>query len=249
MAEGNDPVMTAEDDGAARRLLGRWVCEQVNGCTCGGGGDVYGHEPDCGLEPVFELQHDPTFVIIRVQIVGDMEHWETAYYVDYPDRHPSIEAAVAFGIEAYDHDDFLLAVLDGESIAAVAWQQELREPDEDLTGIAAELGLPVSEAAISPPPTDRREAMWARYGVPKTADTAQALRTIGRRQEVHPKDAIAFLYANQEAADAFAATNLEHHGHQSLGSYATADGVVGVIDIRAAQEALGHAATDPAEAD
>jgi len=97
--------------------------------------------------------------------------------------------------------------------------------------------------------TDRREEMWAQYGVPQAADTATALRTIGRRQEVHPKDAIAFLYSNQEAADAFAAANLEHHGHQSLGSYATAEGVVGVIDIRAAQEVLGRSATDPAEAD
>lgn len=97
--------------------------------------------------------------------------------------------------------------------------------------------------------TDRREEMWARYGVPKTVDTSVALHTIGRRQEVHPKDAIAFLYRDQEAADAFAVSNLEHYGHQSLGSYATPDGVVGVIDIRHAQLDLGRGVTDPAEAD
>lgn len=129
-----------------RRLHGRYVCEETKGCTCGAGGGMYGHEPGCGLEPLFQLDRDATFVIVRPQIIGNAEQWNTAYYVD-PERHPSIDAAVAHGIETYDHDDFLLAVLDGETVAAIAWQHELRDEPEELAAVAAQLCLPVSARA------------------------------------------------------------------------------------------------------
>lgn len=32
-----------------------YLCEKVDGCTCGFGGAPYGHEPGCGLEPLVQL--------------------------------------------------------------------------------------------------------------------------------------------------------------------------------------------------
>jgi hypothetical protein len=81
-----------------------------------------------------------------------------------------------------------------------------------------------------------------RYGTPVTADTAGALRRLGLRDTVHPLDAYAFRYQSQEAADAFAVSNREHHGHPDLGSYVAHGGVIGVIDLR---HSLEHV-TDPA---
>lgn len=94
-----------------------------------------------------------------------------------------------------------------------------------------------------------QEEMWAEYGQPTRADTAVALRTIGRRQAVHPNDAVAFLYRDQDAADAFAASNLEKNGLSTLGSYATPLGVIAVLDLRPSQVALGRALTDPSVSD
>lgn len=97
--------------------------------------------------------------------------------------------------------------------------------------------------------TLNRTQLWATYGQPTRADTAVALRTIGKGQEVHPKDAVAYLYRDQEAADAFAASNLETYGLSTLGSYATHLGVIAVLDLRPSMRAHGSALTDPAEAD
>lgn len=35
--------------------VGYYLCETTNHCTCGAGGMGYGHEPHCGLEPVYPL--------------------------------------------------------------------------------------------------------------------------------------------------------------------------------------------------
>lgn len=91
---------------------------------------------------------------------------------------------------------------------------------------------------------DSGASLRARYGRPLTADVAGALRRLGLREAVHPLDAYAFRYDSQEAADAFAVSNLEHHGHPDLGSYLADDGgVVGVLDLR---PALAPHVTDPA---
>jgi hypothetical protein len=84
-----------------------------------------------------------------------------------------------------------------------------------------------------------------RYGRPPRVDSGDALRRLGLRDSIHPHDAFAFLYPSQEAADAFAAANLEHYGHPDLGSYATDEGVIGVTDLRHALPKV----TDPTLAD
>jgi hypothetical protein len=84
-----------------------------------------------------------------------------------------------------------------------------------------------------------------RYGKPVQVHGGDALRQLGLRGTIHPDGVVAFLYPSQEAADAYAAGNLEHHGHTHLGSYAVAGGVVGVADLRHALRKV----TDPAEPD
>lgn len=42
---------------------------------------------------------------------------------------------------------------------------------------------------------------------------------------------IAFRYSSREAAEAFAASNLENYGYRSLGIAGSADGVIGVTYV------------------
>lgn len=79
----------------------------------------------------------------------------------------------------------------------------------------------------------RREWMWERYGHPETVDRETALALLGIT-DVGPDDVAAFRYRDQEAADAYAAANMEHWGHPTLGSCAAETGVIGVLDLREA---------------
>jgi hypothetical protein len=91
-----------------------------------------------------------------------------------------------------------------------------------------------------------RQQLWARYGQPESVDTAAALRLIGKREEVHPRDAHAFRYQSVEAAEAYASANLEHWGHPTLGAHVGEDGsVVGVLDFRPQLASLDREPTDP----
>jgi hypothetical protein len=79
-----------------------------------------------------------------------------------------------------------------------------------------------------------RSELWRRYGKPPQVNGGVALRALGLRGTIHPDDVCAFLYPSQEACDAYATGNREHHGHPDLGSYAAGDKVVGVVDLRRA---------------
>lgn len=86
----------------------------------------------------------------------------------------------------------------------------------------------------------RREWMWARYGQPKATDAATALEALGIT-DVMPEQVTAFLYRDREAAEAYAAANIEYHGLSVLGSYELATGdVVGVLDLRPELTRLGR---------
>lgn len=93
----------------------------------------------------------------------------------------------------------------------------------------------------------RRAQMYATYGIPKTTDAASALEALGIT-DATPDHVVAFIYRDQEAADAYAVANLEHHGLPSLGTYDLATGgVVGVVDLRpelARLEALSKQRTE-----
>lgn len=78
----------------------------------------------------------------------------------------------------------------------------------------------------------RRAWMYERYGRPTTTNADSALEALGIT-DVTPEQVTAFVYRDQEAADAYAAANLEHYGLPVLGTYAlAAGGVVGVLDLR-----------------
>lgn len=90
------------------------------------------------------------------------------------------------------------------------------------------------------------EELRARYGKPEQIDAAWVLagpladqagavsRGLGGRNPV-----VAFRYESAEAAEAFAAANLRHHGHTSLGPVdAGVGGIVGVVVLNLAE--FGH---------
>jgi len=87
---------------------------------------------------------------------------------------------------------------------------------------------------------ERHRALCARWGKPETADAGQALRLIGCRG-VHPDEVHASRYASREAAEAFAASNLEHLASPSLGIVQDGDSWLGVTDLRPQLAALGGA--------
>lgn len=81
---------------------------------------------------------------------------------------------------------------------------------------------------------ERREHMWATYGQPEPIDAAAALAALGIT-DVDPKGVIAFRYRTRDAADAYAAVNIDDYGYMTLGTYSLGHaGIVGVIDIRPA---------------
>lgn len=75
-------------------------------------------------------------------------------------------------------------------------------------------------------------------------DTAMALRLLGKREEIHPHDAVAFIYPSRAVAADFAMSNLEIHGHDTY-SVAVEGGVIGVVDLRHCFSEV----TDPARPD
>jgi hypothetical protein len=78
-------------------------------------------------------------------------------------------------------------------------------------------------------------------------EAGDALRKLGLRDQVHPRDVVGFRYATQEGWDESARSNLEHHGHADLGSFVTGEGVTGLVDIRHAMPE--GQLTDPSKPD
>ena len=80
------------------------------------------------------------YAAVSVQIVGNVDAWQYAYYSDLV-RMPTRRAAIAHGIRSLGHDDFLLAHLRGDRLVMVSWQYEDR-PDEagERAEMAAALG-------------------------------------------------------------------------------------------------------------
>jgi hypothetical protein len=91
-----------------------------------------------------------------------------------------------------------------------------------------------------------RAELTAAHGTPRPFDTAYALRLLGQRAQVHPRDAYAFAYRDQAAADAWQAATRTHHGIPSLGTAPSDAGVIGVYDLRPALAGeFGAPVTDP----
>lgn len=91
-----------------------------------------------------------------------------------------------------------------------------------------------------------RDLLAAEYGKPAPAEPGAALRLLGLRHQVHPRDVRAHVYRDQPAADAWAAANRDLHGYPFLGTAPCAGGITGVIDLRPSLRAHGVTPTDPA---
>jgi hypothetical protein len=75
----------------------------------------------------------------------------------------------------------------------------------------------------------RHTALCARWGRPEPVDMVTAVGVLGA--EAANPDAYAFRYTSREAAEAFAASNLEHYGYRSFGPVVTDDGVIGAVIV------------------
>jgi hypothetical protein len=97
---------------------------------------------------------------------------------------------------------------------------------------------------------ERRAILRAEHGTPAGfPGTATALRLLGVRDRIHPNDAVAFVYRDQAAADAFAASNAAHCDLPSLGTVPVDGGVLGALDLRPALARGGLPGTAPARPD
>lgn len=88
--------------------------------------------------------------------------------------------------------------------------------------------------------TARRDALIRDHGMPKPIAGDDALmlardRTAGISPCVRAAEVYASIYRDQAAADAWLASNLEHHGHPAIGTVLMDDGrVIGILDLRPA---------------
>jgi hypothetical protein len=76
-------------------------------------------------------------------------------------------------------------------------------------------------------------------------DTAAALRTAGLREEIHPIDAVAFIYPGRAYFDRSAARDREIHGNDVHGPFETEAGLLGIVDMRPQLREHGILVTDP----
>lgn len=77
-------------------------------------------------------------------------------------------------------------------------------------------------------------------------DTAAALRLAGKRDEIHPLDAVAFLYPDRAYFEASAKRDREIHHNDVIGPFIAGDGLLGIVDIRRQVREHGWRVTDPA---
>jgi hypothetical protein len=119
------------------------------------------------------------------------------------------------------------------------------ESAERAVTLATVAGLPADESAAL-----RRVILAG--GQPKIRPTPQripsahALRIVGRRSEIHPRDAVAFRYGSHEMADLSEYLNREFYGNEIAGRVMLDNGILLVIDLRPVVRRLGCSPADPA---
>lgn len=80
-------------------------------------------------------------------------------------------------------------------------------------------------------------------------DTAAALRLAGLRGQIHPVDAVAFIYPGRAYFEASAGRDRELHHNDVHGPYETPAGLLGIVDIRPQLREQGLVPADPARPD
>jgi hypothetical protein len=79
-----------------------------------------------------------------------------------------------------------------------------------------------------------------------TVQTGAALRVAGKRAEIHPHDAVAFIYPDRAYFEASAQRDREIHHNDVIGPLVTDAGLIGIVDMRRQLREMGASATDPA---
>jgi hypothetical protein len=134
-------------------------------------------------------------------------------------------------------------------IMAAVHRCYMEHPDGGMVPTGPHMTIVMAEEFIAqmiePGEGERRRRLIAEHGNTHSADTAAALRLIGKRDQVHPRDAAAFAYRDRAAADAYAASNAEHNGIPSLGTAVKGDEIIGVLDLRGTLAEHGAEPTDP----
>lgn len=90
-----------------------------------------------------EIETRPRFMVVKTQIVGNLESWSYDYTSDlelFADRQDAID----HGWHLYDHDDFNIATVQDGRLVAFGWDHEDFAPEDrdDLPEIERQLCLP-----------------------------------------------------------------------------------------------------------
>lgn len=83
----------------------------------------------------------------------------------------------------------------------------------------------------------------------RMTDRGMALRLIGRRHEIHPRDVVAFRHRSEGVADLSEFLNREWYGHEIAGRVMLDNGILIVLDLRPLLRRMGSPVTDPARPD
>lgn len=95
-----------------------------------------------------------TYLPLSVQLVGGVHECRTDYYA-VSERKESRAYAITAGFQHFEHDDFLIAVIDCDMLVRLDWMDEPRDWDaEEIADAAGQLNL---TASISPPPATSPE--------------------------------------------------------------------------------------------
>lgn len=84
-----------------------------------------------------------------------------------------------------------------------------------------------------------------RGGKPQRVRPGPALRALGKRHDIHPRDTYAALYSSRDMLAEWAELNAELYGHPVLGEVDTERGVIGVYDLRPQHARAGVKLTPP----
>lgn len=135
--------------------------------------------------PAAGMPHTPApdareYMVIVPSLCGSPVDYQTAYRTDGV-RKPTREAAIAHGLAAEGHDDWLIAIVSGDTLLGLAWQHEDRDDAEEVEEAARALGLTAAPEMPRPAPEAAAPGLAAekrpegRTGVSETLSEAHAI--------------------------------------------------------------------------
>jgi hypothetical protein len=133
-------------------------------------GSMYEPNPDCP-----EHGEETAYMVVVSSIIGNLEDWRTDYRTDGV-RKSTRDEAIEHGLEAEGHDDWLIAIVAGDTLTGLAWMTEDRDDAEEVEEAAAALGLtaaftmpiPSTQEPVSGPETAGTGRIGVRAGENRT---------------------------------------------------------------------------------